>query len=61
MVEVILELKNSLNAVLNRTVETVASKLSAKNAEIYNAATEVLDSMMEHLGEFYNFIAKDHG
>ena len=50
MRELIPELKDYLSAVVNLSVETVASKLSSNNTEIYNAASIVLDDMMTHLG-----------
>ena len=51
MNELIPALKDSLSSVMALTVTTVASNLSSKNKDIYDAASVILDNLMECMGK----------
>lgn len=52
MDEIAKDIAEYIQTVISYTIQTVASNLSSKNKDIYEAACNVLDTFMDVLGNF---------
>uniref|UniRef100_A0A2C9KUR5 TOG domain-containing protein n=1 Tax=Biomphalaria glabrata TaxID=6526 RepID=A0A2C9KUR5_BIOGL len=51
MLDVVPLIKDSMGSVISLTVSAVAPNLSSKNKEIYSTAAEIMDALIDNLGE----------
>lgn len=53
MLQVVPKLNDSLGAVINIAVGNISPNLSSKNKEINQAAIDIIDALIEHMGNYY--------